>query len=212
MVARENCTGSRLVGKQRLWFNIERSGGMRKSTLFTCLVVISLWGTLASPQSPELLAQHIWGTASNGMCVGVCARPSDWATDKNDIYCDIDVRNVTTNRLYIWIPPLEHRYEIALLGPDHRRIRQLKPLRLGQQTDWLGREPSTNETHCLDWCFLKETFEVRTNGLHTLVVSVRANAFTNFAAGRSEMKRKPVYFLLPSVTNTIIISPPGPSK
>jgi hypothetical protein len=54
----------------------------------------------------------------------------------------------------------------------------------------------------LDWFFLRETFDVRTNGLHTLIVSARVKAFTNFAVGRSEMRRKQTYFLLPPVTNT----------
>jgi hypothetical protein len=165
---------------------------MRVSTLATGLVVITSWGALSQPQSPGRLAQHVWGAASNGICVGVCVSQSDWTTQKNDFYCDIDVKDVSTNRLYIWVPPLERRYEIELRGPDGQPIHQMKPLRLTQKHPWLGREPRSDKGHCLDWCFLKETFELRTNGLHTLIVSACINAFTNFAAGRSQMERKPV--------------------
>ena len=185
---------------------------MRKSTLVSCLVVSSWWSALAQPQPPQPPPPHIWGSASNGICVGVCVRQSDWPTHKNDFNCDIDLRNTSTNRLYIWVPPLERRYEIELRGPDAQRIRQLKPLISAQTKPWLGREPVSDEWHCLDWCFLKETFDVRTNGLHTLIVSARVNAFTNFAVGRSAMRRKPVYFLLPQVTNTFNILPLGPGN
>lgn len=169
------------------------------------------WVGLAQPQ--QLLPHHIWGAASNGICVGVEVRQSDWPSHKNDFYCDIDVRNMSTNRLFIWVPPLEQRYEIGLRGPDGQRIRRLKPLFFSQKNPWLVREPfSEDEKHCLDWCFLKETFDARTNGLHTLIVSARVNAFTNFAIGRSQMRQKPIYFLLPPVTNTFNVPQTGPTK
>jgi hypothetical protein len=185
---------------------------MRKSTLVSCLVVSSWWSALAQPQLPQPLPQQVWGAASNGVCVGVCVGHNKSLGEKNDIYCDIDVRDISSNRLYIWVPPLERRYEIELRGPDGQRIRQIRPFISSQTHPWLGREPFSDDKHCLDWWFLKETFDVRTNGLHTFIVSARVNAFTNFVVGRSEMRRKPVYFLLPPVTNTFDVSPLGPAK
>jgi hypothetical protein len=117
---------------------------------------------------------------------------------------------MSTNRLYIWVPPLERRYEIELRGPDGRKIHQLKPFLLGQRNPWLVQEPfSTNENGCLNWFFLKDTFDVRTNGQFTLIVSVPVNAFTNFGIGQSQMRSEPSYFLLPKVTNTFNIPFPN---
>jgi hypothetical protein len=181
---------------------------MRISSLTLGLVVIIYGNGISQPRSLGRPASHVWGAASNGISAAVSVTQTDWATHKNDFYCDIDVRNVTTNRLYIWVPPLEQRYVIELRGPDGRPVRQLKPLRLSQKQPWLGREPLSDDGHCLDWCFLKETFDVRTNGPYTLIVAVRANAFTNFATGLSQMRRKPAYFLLPPVTNCFRIVEP----
>jgi hypothetical protein len=161
---------------------------------------------LAQPQEPRL--QPIWGAASNGICAGIYVRKSDWQSHANDLICETCVRNMSTNRLWIWVPPIENRFELELRGPDGKRIRQLKPIIAGDSNPFLGLEPlsATNGNWCsLDWYFLRDTFDVRTNGLHTLVVSVRVNAFTNFPAGRSVMSRKPVYFLTPPVTNIVNI-------
>lgn len=206
------CIVRRLANKQMYLSNMEHTIFKRPLPMLAVVALFSLWYALAQPQPPQPLPPHIWGPASNGVCVGVCVRQSDWPTHKRDFNCDIDLRNTSTNRLYIWVPPLERRYEIELWGPDAQRIRQLKPLISAQTKPWLGREPVSDEWHCLDWCFLKETFDVRTNGLHTLIVSARVNAFTNFAVGRSAMRRKPVYFLLPQVTNTFNILPLGPGN
>jgi hypothetical protein len=77
------------------------------------LVVVALFSlcyALAKPQPPQPLPRHTWGVASNGMCVGVCVNPNkDRAGHKNDFYCDVDVRKISSNRLYIWVPPLERR-------------------------------------------------------------------------------------------------------
>jgi hypothetical protein len=165
---------------------------------------------LAQPQQPQL--QLTWGAASNGICAGIYFRKSDLSSHENDVLCEACLLNLTTNRLWVWVPPFEKRYEIALWGPDGRRIHQLKPLLLAQHTPYLGLEPfsATNGNWCsMDWCLLKDTFDVQTNGLHTLVVSVRVNAFTNFSAGRYVMSRKPVYFLTPPVTNVFNIMSMG---
>ena len=42
--------------------------------------------------------------------------------------------------------------------------------------------------------------DVSTKGLHALIVSMRVNVFTNFSIGHAQMRREPVYFLLPPVT------------
>jgi hypothetical protein len=161
------------------------------------------------PLSQIPLPPHIWGAASNGICGGLRVR-------QNDLYCDIDVRNMTTNRLYIWVPRLDRRYEIEFQGPDGQRVPQLKPFfpninSMSMRSHWLGREPCSqdplSEKRDLNWFYLKDTFDVRTNGLHTLIVSVRVNAFTNFGIGSYQMRREPSYFLLPPVTNTFNILP-----
>lgn len=166
-------------------------------------------------QSQQTLPPHIWGAVSNGLCAGVRVRQSDWHI--NDFECDIDVRNMTTNRLYVFLPPLEQRYEIELLGPDGHRIRQLKPLFFGQKSivdrmRWrdrepFGQEPSLDERNSVNWFFLKDIFDIRTNGQFTLIASIRVNAFTNFGIGQAQMRSKPSYFLLPPVTNTFNILP-----
>ena len=111
---------------------------------------------------------------------------------------------MTTNLLWAWFPPFEQRYEIELRGPDGQRIRQLKPFSQSLHTQWSVLKPlSTNSTsRSLDWCFIKDTFEIRTNGQFTLIASVRVNVFTNFIVGQYEMQSEPSYFLLCPVTNT----------
>jgi hypothetical protein len=163
----------------------------------------------AQPLSQPPFPPHIWGTVSNGVSGGVCMR-------ENDLYCDIDVRNTTTNRMYIWVPRLDRRYEIELRGPDGQRIPQLKPFLPNpnwgsDRSHWLLRAPYSqdpfSEKRVLSWFHIKDTFDVRTNGLHTLIVSVRVNAFTNFGIGQDQMRKERAYFLLPPVTNIFNISP-----
>jgi len=174
---------------------------MKHLILLGGITVILTQLVWAQPEQP----QPVWGMPSNGICGGICVTQSDWPTHANDFYCDIDVRNMSTKRLYIWLPPLEQRYEIDLRGPDGRPIRQLKSVFLSQKHPF-GLEPFP-DWYSVDWFFLKDTFDVRTNGQFTLIVSVRANAFTNFAVGRSQMQNEPSYFLLPPVTNTFNILP-----
>jgi hypothetical protein len=113
--------------------------------------------------------------------------------------------------LYVWFPPIEHRYEIELKGPDGQQIRQRKPISPTNMALSRGYPLSIGTPFekwgDVDWFFLKETFDVRTNGLHTLIVSAQVNAFTNFAIGRSQMLGKSVYYQLPPVTNTFNILP-----
>lgn len=156
------------------------------------------------PASDPPLPPHVWGAATNGISGGLRVNQSDW-------YCSIDIRNVTTNELYIWIAPLKKRYEIELRGPNGEKIPQLKsflPIQNagGDSGHIFGRRPYNSqdplaEKGCLGWFYLKETFDIRTNGLHSLILSVRANAFTNFGEGRAVMRKEPSYFLLPPVTN-----------
>jgi hypothetical protein len=121
----------------------------------------------------------------------------------------MELGNMTTNLLWAWLPPFEQRYQIQLLGPDGARVRQLKPLFHSFKTHFSGLKPlSTNSTSAsLDWCFVKDTFDVRTNGQFILIASVRLNVFTNFIGGQSQMRKKSGYFLLPPVTNTFTILP-----
>ena len=172
------------------------------------MTVLLPWTALAQPEDARLLAT--WGVPSNGICAGIYVRKSDWITHANDVMCEIFVRNMSTNRLWIWVPDDERRCEFDLRSPDGERIRQLKPIHVNDSNPFYGLEPfsATNGNwYCLDWFFLKDRFDIQTNGLHTLVVSVRFNAFTNFPDGRSVMRRRPVYFLTPPVTNTFNIAP-----
>ena len=156
--------------------------------------------------------QHpiIWGVATNGVCFGFYMEHADWGSGKkDDIYCNMELGNTTTNFLWAWLPRFEQRYDIELRGPDGKRIRQIKPLFNAMKSHWTGLRPiSTNSTSgSLDWCFIKDTFDVRTNGVYTLIASVRVNVFTSFIAGQSKMRNEPTYFLLPPVTNTFNILP-----
>jgi hypothetical protein len=151
-----------------------------------------------------------WGNNSNGICFGVCLKQDDLPVSENDTYFDFSVRSTFTNRQYICVPPIEKRYELKLLGPDGLIIHQLKPPFNSQKQAWFVSEFSvenTNASCSLDWFLLKDTFAVRTNGIHTLIASIRISAFTNFAVGKSKMQSKPTYILLPSVTNTFTIYP-----
>ena len=179
-----------------------------KTVLMAALATILPWLTLAQP-STQNKPQTVWGVVSNGVCVGVYVEPSDLSPQKNDFNCCMELGNITTNLFWVWFPPLEQRYEIELRGPDDQRIRQLKPLFWSQKTRWSGLKPlSTNSTSgSLDWFFLKDTFDIRTNGLFTLIASVRVNVFTNFSIGQSQMQSEPSYFLLPPVTNRFDILP-----
>jgi len=185
--------------------------GNKRRYILIFVGLMNFLGRLGYSQSEQLLPQHVWGAASNGMCVGVVVRKSDWPDHQNDFYCDVNIKNLTTNRLYIYVPPFKERYDIRLYGPDGGVVRQLQPWRWSQKNPWLVREPidtdSLSERRNLDWFFLKETFDVRTNGQYTLIASVRVNAFTNFAASRSQMRKAPTYFLLPAATNTFELGP-----
>ncbi len=184
-----------------------------KRLIFKKLLILIAGVTIISPW--PVFAQYsnwpepVWGAATNGINLGLRIGEVKEMRE-NDSYCEIDMKNMSTNRLYIWVPPLERRYEIELLGPDGRRIRQLKPFSLSHQNPWLALEPLSAKHGnwvSLDWCFIKDTFDMRTNGLYTLIVSARVNVFTNFSIGHSQMRSEPVYFLLPPVTNTFNISP-----
>jgi len=188
---------------------------MKESTFkVTFKVILILFLAVGLPQlslTQELTqyqSQPIWGAVSNGICAGVDIRRAVDDLNKEDFCCNLEVGNMSTNRVWVWLPPLEHRYEIELRGPDGQRIRQVKPLVFAQKHP-MGLAP-LSKNGSLDWCFLKDTFDVRTNGLHTLIVSVRVNVFTNFAVGRMQMQAKPDYFLLPPVTNTFNILPSMP--
>jgi hypothetical protein len=76
-------------------------------------------------------SQNVWGVASNGICGGFCILTNSF--HENDIYCNIEVGSLSANSLWVWLPPLDQRYEIELRGPDGRRIRQLKPLFLAKR-------------------------------------------------------------------------------
>ena len=177
-----------------------------KMILLASAAMISSWLALAQ-QSAQNQAQTVWGAVSNGICGGICIITNSF--HENDVYCSMELGNTTTNLFWVWFPPLEQRYEIQLLAPDGNRVHQLKPLFLAQKTRWSGLKPlSTNSTSCsLDWFFLKDTFDIRTNGQFTLIASMRVNVFTNFAIGQYRMQSEPVYFLLPPVTNTFTILP-----
>ncbi len=181
-----------------------------KMVLMVVLTILLPWLTLA--QQPILNQfQTLWGAESNGISAGISIEPSDWPSHKGDFICSMELGNMTTNLLSAWLPPFEQRYVIELHGPDGQRIRQLKPFMRAMHTQWSGLKPlSTNSTSCsLDWCFIKDTFDVRTNGQFTLIASVRANVFPSFIAGETQMRSKPSYFLLPPVTNTFNILPQG---
>jgi hypothetical protein len=193
----------------------KKRNSVMKCKFLVLVVIMAAFSKSVLAQSSSLV-RHVWGVATNGLSGGICVEPSDQPSHKGDFYCDIDVRNMTTNSLSILVPRLDQRYEIELRGPDGRRIAQLKPFlpnpKWGSDwSHWLGREPYNSdplsERGCLSWFFLKETFDVKTNGLHTLIVSVRVNAFTNFAIGREEMRKNTSYFLLPPVTNTFNVLP-----
>ena len=178
-----------------------------KQLSIAALAVFLPWLALAQSQQP--LPTHIWGAASNGICAGVSIEPSDWPSRKFDFAYNIELGNMTTNFLWAWFPQFEQRYKIELRGPDGQQVRQLRPLFHAMKSHWTGLRPlSTNLTSCsLDWCFIKDTFDVRTNGAYTLIASVRVNVFTSFIAGQSKMRNEPTYFLLPPVTNTFNILP-----
>jgi hypothetical protein len=181
-----------------------------KTVLMAALTMILPWLTLAQ-QPTQNQPKTVWGAVSNGICAGVSSEPSDWPSHKGDFTCSMELGNTGTNFLWVWFPPFEQRYEIQLLGPDGNRVRQLKPLFHSLKTRYSGLPPFP-KTGDFDWFFLKDTFDIRTNGQFTLIASVRVNVFTNFIAGQSQMQSEPSYFLLPPVTNTFNISPSEPSK
>jgi len=179
--------------------------------IFKVILMVTTAMLLPWPASAQQTTQNqsrtVWGAVSNGICAGVYVEPSDWP-HKNDFECSIELGNMTTNLLWAWIPPFEQRYEIELQGPDGNRIHQLKPFFHSFKTYFSGLAPlSTNSTSgSFDWCSIKDTFEIRTNGQFTLIASMRVNVFTNFIVGQMQMQSEPSYFLLPPITNTFNIS------
>jgi hypothetical protein len=176
------------------------------------LGALSPSGARGQEASPYATAVHYaWGAPTNGVRTGI-SYATEYGTI-NYIVCSVHLLNVTTNRSWIWTAPPEKRYEMELRGPDGQRITprvQLKPTRLGptfwgpiyppQDKEKLGMD-GTGRINLTEFR-LAEKYDLKTNGLHTLIVSVRVNTFSNMFEGKTQMKSKPVYFLTPPVTNT----------
>ena len=116
-----------------------RSFAFEKILIFALVNILSCLALAQQPATKPI--QTIWGVASNGVCVCVYIEPSNLPSRRGDFTCSIELGNITTNLLWAWFPPFEKRYEIQLLGPDGKQVRQLKPFFRGLHTQWSGLKP-----------------------------------------------------------------------
>jgi len=137
------------------------------------------------------------GAATNGLRVMVVFSSIAHSFGTPPI-CEIAIQNVTTNVLGVRLPDSEHRYRVELCDPNGQRV-QIEPgAQLSSVKNVRRGLYRPNEATAIDNVSIPEVFQVHTNGLHTLVLSIWVS--TNYPGWKDE-----TYFLLPALTNTIDI-------
>jgi len=166
------------------------------------LAVLCLCVAFATPgQSADNLVQQ-WGAATNGLRLGLTVFLKDSWGREQPPKCIVYGQTITSNRTYWQLAP-EAPQDIRLFYPGGREA----TLRRGALAAInRRRHPQAGERGSivqLKSFSLASLFDLKTNGIHTLVVSGRAT--TNVIHGR----RNPVFFILPPVTNNFEIRLPG---
>lgn len=146
-----------------------------------------------------------WGGDTNGLRLGV-GKMNVWHTNQQyDVQCEISIQNVSTNNMiFIKSAPLESRYAIMLYDPQGNTV-SLLPDSLASINHLFvhGGTVATNGSDLLDYFFVSDVFDLKTNGLHTLVFSeyITTNQFLHNPSSHSN------YFQMPPITTSVDISP-----
>lgn len=160
-----------------------------------CLTVFCLCAALTTHgQTAEDLVKQ-WGAATNGLRLGLNVHLKDsWGRERTP-ECIVYIQNVSSNRL-AWGLTTAGRETVRLFspsgevavcsGPSAAKNFKRRPV---------YAHPPGGIIYVASFS-LTNLFDLKTNGIYTLVVSVRAT--TNVIHGR----RNPFYFVLPPVTNT----------
>lgn len=150
---------------------------------------------------------HHWGATTNGLQLGI---------NSGDPLCMLFIRNVSTNQrsIYIHRAPPEIRFEMKLLDPQGKPVDVISEKLLSLDSTFRnGGTVITNEIDFAASFSVTDIFKIKTNGLHTLIVSERFT--TNIVRPNPDFPfsliypppKPPAYFLFPPVTNTFNISP-----
>lgn len=165
------------------------SGQRAFLTVFCLCVALTAHGQNAD----DLVKQ--WGAPTNGLRLGLSVHLKDpWGREQTP-ECIVYAQNITSNRIDWRLAP-ETPENIRLFHPSgsEATIRQSALVTINRR-----RRPISQEGGGLAYLksfSLTNLFDLKTNGIYTLVVSERGT--TNVIHGR----RNPVYFVLPPVTNT----------
>jgi hypothetical protein len=154
-----------------------------------------------------------WGSATNGICLGTRISSTNGITQP-PFLCTIYLTNVTSKQILVHVPPIKQRYEITLINP----LGQLTNLSSDKLMFYAisGNRPiSLWASNIADTSsfFIMDNFNIKTNGLYTLIVSSRVA--TNYTAPKPKVPLgladqpsiQPIYFDLPLVTNTFTVLP-----
>jgi hypothetical protein len=177
----------------------------KHSFLFTAAIISGIALSRAQDTSPGLAANIagyaqdtnvVWGVATNGIRAGLkIILPDSGYSYIHIPKCIMYFQNVGTNTNNVIF---RVRYKAELRGPDGNPI-ELNP---GQEIPVHNQRkissPRPRETDQIDFFSIPEVFQVRSNGIHQLIISVQAA--TNRWHG------KLTYFDMPPVTNTFEIS------
>jgi hypothetical protein len=178
--------------------NMRKNTSLKTIVLFPLLILSFMARAQPEPK---------WGATTNGLQLGSTVFQSWHTNHQSDWLCELYIRNVSTNqrKIYIHRVPNEIRYEVQLLNPQGKSVDvfQNKLLSLGSDFQH-GGTVLTNEPPAFVVSFyIPEIFDIKTNGLHTLIVSER---FTTNQALIFHPNQKFDYFLMPPVTISFMIS------
>ncbi|GEM_PF-6972474 len=166
------------------------------------LAVLCLCVAFATPgQSADNLVQQ-WGAATNGLRLGLTVFLKDSWGREQPPECIVYAQNVTSNRMDWRLAP-ESPQDIRLFYPrgQEAMLHRNALAAINRRHHPVAHEGG--EVDQLKSFSITSLFDLKTNGIHTLVVSGRAT--TNVVHGR----RNPVFFTLLPVTNNFEIRLPG---
>lgn len=158
------------------------------------VVLLSVLFCMGGPDWGKRLPTE-WGESTNNVRAGIAILYRDQVFGTPPI-CEFHLQSVSSNTFGLRLPKLDKRYQMELHGPDGALV----PLKRSAQISTFTKEsPGTyrpNQDYGIETFSIPDVFAVRTNGLHTLVVSVWVS--TNYLVTR---KTQTHYFLTPPVTN-----------
>lgn len=154
------------------------------------------------------MSEIAWGAATNGLCVGTDIRIKDGLGSVISPDCSLRLWNTNNIRVGYKLAELEKRYQVVLYGPDGNPLERRAGTYFSiiRGIKWSIMSPG--DVSQVGSFSITNVFEVRTNGLHTLVASVVLS--TNQVGHTARWL--PPYFSLPPVTNTFILALPEKKK